>query len=120
MSQPLDENMMVREYGSEHSSGAGKPRPIGCGCGRKLMVAAIQLARMSCTQRQRSGGAERDVAHVHVGGCRVVGWSGIVGIACGCGTSRNKKRYGRRGSTSMDKMSCLLTHAFHATQCKEQ
>ena len=60
MSQPLDENSMVREYGSEHSSGAGKPRPIGCVCGRKLMVAAVQLARMSCTQRQRSGGAKRD------------------------------------------------------------
>ena len=63
---------MVREYGSEHSSGAGKPRPIGCVCGRKLMVAAVQLARMSCTQRQRSGGAERDEAHV--GG--VVPWVG--------------------------------------------
>ena len=60
VSQPLDENSMVREYGSEHSSGAGKPHPIGCVCGRKLMVAAVQLARMSCTQRQRSGGAERD------------------------------------------------------------
>ena len=29
-----------------------------------MIVAAVQLARMSCTQRQRSGGAERDVAHV--------------------------------------------------------
>ena len=65
----LDENSMVREYGSEHSSGAGIPRPIGCGCGRKLMVAAVQLARMSCTQRQTSGGAERDEAHV--GGMRI-------------------------------------------------
>ena len=27
------------------------------------MVAAVQLARMSCTQRQRSGGAERDEGH---------------------------------------------------------
>ena len=64
MSQPLDENLMVREYGSEHNSGAGKLRPIGCVCGRKLLVAAVQLARMSCTQRQRSDGAERDEAHV--------------------------------------------------------
>ena len=54
----------VREYGSEHSSGAGKPRQIGCVCSRKLMVAAVQLAHMSCTQRQRSGGAERDEGHV--------------------------------------------------------
>ena len=69
VSQPLDENSMVREYGSEHTSGVGKPRPIGCGCGRKLMVAAVQLARMSCTQRQRSGVAERDEAHV--GGMRI-------------------------------------------------
>ena len=61
---------MVQEYGLEHSSGAGKPRPIGCVCGRKLMVAAVQLARMSCTQRQRSGGAERDEAHV--GGMRIL------------------------------------------------
>ena len=110
MSQPLDENSMVRDYGSEHSSGAGKPRPIGCVCGRKLMVTAVQLARMSCTQRQRSGGAERDEAHV--GGRRAVDWSGVVGIACGCGSGRNKKRDGRRGSTSMDKLSCLLTHVY--------
>ena len=55
---------MVWEYGSEHRSGAGKPCPIGCVCGRKLMVATVQLARMSCTQRQRSDGAERDEAHV--------------------------------------------------------
>ena len=27
------------------------------------MVAAVQLARMSCTQRQRSGGAKRDEGH---------------------------------------------------------
>ena len=60
---------MVWEYGSEHRSGVGKPRPIGCGYGRKLMVAAVQLAHMSCTQRQRSGGAERDEAH-H-GGMRI-------------------------------------------------
>ena len=110
MSQPLDENSMVREYGSEHISGAGKPRPIGCVCGRKLMVAAVQLARMSCTQRQRSGGAERD--EVHIGGHRAVGWSSVVGITCGCGSGRNKKRDGRRGSTSMDKLSCLLTHVY--------
>ena len=69
MSQPLDENLMVREYGSEHSSGAGKPRPIGCVCGRKLMVAAVQLACMSFTQRHRSDGAERD--EVHIGGMRI-------------------------------------------------
>ena len=60
---------MVREYRSEHSSGAGKLRPIGCVYGRKLMVAAVQLARMSCTQRQRSSGAERDEANV--GGMRI-------------------------------------------------
>ena len=36
---------------------------------RNVMVAAVQLARMSCTQRQRSGGAERDEAHV--GGMRI-------------------------------------------------
>ena len=83
MSQPLDENWMVREYGSEHTSGEGKPRPIGCGYGRNLMVAAVQLARMSCTQRQRSGGAKRDEAHV--GGRGAVGWSGVVGIARGSG-----------------------------------
>ena len=83
MSQPLDENLIVWEYGSEHSSGAGKPRPIGCVCGRKLMVAAVQLARMSCTQRQRGGAAERGEAHV--GGRGVVGWSGVVGIASGSG-----------------------------------
>ena len=110
MSQPLDENSMVREYGSEYSNGAGKSCPIGCVCGRKLMVAAVQLARMSCTQRQRSGGAKRDEGHV--GGHRAVGWSGVVGIACGCGSGRNKKRDGRHGSTSMDKLSCLLTHVY--------
>ena len=82
------------------------------------MVPAVQLAHMSCTQRQRSGGAERD--EVHVGGRRAVGWSGVVGIACGCGSGRNKKRDGRRGSTSMDKLSCLLTHALHTAHCKEQ
>ena len=27
------------------------------------MVAAVQLAHMSCTQRKRSGGAERDEGH---------------------------------------------------------
>ena len=42
---------------------------IACACGRNLMVAAVQLARMSCTQRQRSGGAERDEGHV--GGMRI-------------------------------------------------
>ena len=102
MSQLLDENLMVREYGSEHRSGASKPRPTGCGCGRKLMVAAVQLARMPCTQRQRSGGAERDEAHI--GGRRAVGWRGVMGIACGCGSGRNKKRDGRRGPTSIDKL----------------
>ena len=105
MSQPLDENSMVREYELEHSSGAGKPRPIGCVSGRKLMVTVVQLAHMSCTQRQRSGGAERFEA------C-AVGWSGVVGIVCGCGSGRNKKHDGRRGSTSMDKLSCLLTHVY--------
>ena len=74
------------------------------------MVATVQLARMSCTQRQRSSGAERDEAHVE--GRRAMGWSGVVGIACGCGSGRNKKRDGRRGSTSMDKLSCLLTHVY--------
>ena len=69
MSQPLDENSMVREYESEHSSGAGKPRPIGCVCGLKFMVDTVQLARMSCTQMQRSGGSERDERHV--GGMRI-------------------------------------------------
>ena len=60
---------MVWEYGSEHGSGVGKPCPIGCVYGRKLMVAAVQLAHMSCTQRQRSGGAERDEGHI--GGMRI-------------------------------------------------
>ena len=83
---------------------------ITSGCGRNLMVAAVQLAHMSCTQRQRSGGAERDEAHA--GGRRAVGCSGVVGIACGCGSGRNKKRDGRRGSTSMYKLSCLLTHVY--------
>ena len=109
---------MVREYRSEHRSGAGKPRPIGCGCGRKLMVAAVQLAHMSCTQRQRSSGAERDEAHF--GGRRAVGWIGVVGIARVCGSGRNKKHDGRFGSTSMDKLSCLLTHALHTAHYKEQ
>ena len=118
MSQPLDQNSMVREYGSEHRSGAGKPRPIGCGCGRKWMVAAVQLARMSCTQRQMSGGAERDEARV--GGRRALGWRGGVGITCGSGSGRNKKHDGRRGSTSMDKLSCLLTHALRTSHCKER
>ena len=83
MSQPLDENSMVREYRLEHISGAGKPRPNGCVCGTKLMVAAVQLARMSCTQRQRGGAAERGEAHV--GGRGAMGWSGVMGIACGSG-----------------------------------
>ena len=91
---------------------------IVCGCGRNLMVAAVQLAHMSCTQRQRSGGAERDEAHV--GGRRAMGWSGVVGIACGCGSGRNKKRDGHRGLTSMEKLSCLLTHALHTAHYKEQ
>ena len=30
---------------------------------RNVMVAVVQLARMSCTQRQRSGGSERDEGH---------------------------------------------------------
>ena len=37
---------------------------IACGCGRNLMLAAFQLAHMSCTQRQRGGAAERGEAHV--------------------------------------------------------
>ena len=82
------------------------------------MVTAVQLARMPCTQRQRSGRAERDEAHV--GGRRAVGWSDVVGIVCGCGSGRNKKLDGRCGSTSMDKLSCLLTHALHTADCKEQ
>ena len=82
------------------------------------MVAAVQLARISCTQRQRSARAERD--EVDVGGRHAVGWSGVMGIACGCGSGRNKKRDGRRGSTSMDKLSCLLTHALHTAHRKEQ
>ena len=53
-------------------------------------------------------------------GRRAMGWSGVVGIACGCGSGRNKKRDGRRGSTSIDKLSCLLTHALHTAHCKEQ
>ena len=67
----------------EDRSGAGKPRPIGCGCGRKLMVAAVQLARMSCTQRQMSGGAERDEAHVGdvVPWVGAESWESRVGVA---------------------------------------
>ena len=91
---------------------------ITCGCGRNLMLAAFKVAHMSCTQRQRGGAAERGEAHV--GGRGSVGWSGVVGIACGYGSGRNKKRDGRRGSTSMDKLSCLLTHALHTAHCKEQ
>ena len=82
MSQPLDENWMVREYGSEPGAEHAS-RIQACGCGRNLMVAAVQLARMACTQRQRSGGSERGEAHV--GGRGAVGWSGIVGIACASG-----------------------------------
>ena len=52
---------------------------IACGRGRKLMLAAFQLAHMSCTQRQRGGAAER--AEAQVGGRGAVGWSGAVGIA---------------------------------------
>ena len=37
---------------------------IACGCGRNLMLAAFQVAHMSCTQRQRGGAAERGEAHV--------------------------------------------------------
>ena len=83
---------------------------ITCDRGRNLMLAAFKVAHMSCTQRQRSDGAERD--DVHTGERSAVRWSGIVGIACGCGSGRNKKRDGRRGSTSMDKLSCLLTHVY--------
>ena len=90
---------------------------IACGYDRNLMVVVVQLAHMSCTQRQRGGGAERDEAHV--GGRCAVGWSGVVGIACGCGSGRNKKHDGCRGSTSKDKLSCLLTHALHTAHCKE-
>ena len=56
---------------------------IACGCGRNLMLAAFQLAHMSCTQRQRSGAAERGEAHIGERG--VVGWSGVVGIVSGRG-----------------------------------
>ena len=56
---------------------------IACGCGRNLMLAAFQLAHISCTQRQRGGAAERGEAHV--GGRGAVGWSGVVGIASGSG-----------------------------------
>ena len=52
---------------------------ITCGYGRNLMLAAFQLAHMSCTQRQRGGAAERGEAHVGERG--VVGWRGIVEIA---------------------------------------
>ena len=55
----------------------------GCGSGRNLMLAAFQVAHMSCTQRQRGGVAERGEAHV--GGCGAVGWSSVVGIASGSG-----------------------------------
>ena len=48
---------------------------IACGCGRRLMLAAFQVAHMSSTQRQRGGAAERGEAHV--GGRGVVGWSDI-------------------------------------------
>ena len=37
---------------------------IACGYGKNLMLAAFKVAHMSCTQRQRSGGAQRDEAHV--------------------------------------------------------
>ena len=56
---------------------------IACGYGRNLMVASVQLPRMSCTERQRSGGDERGEAHI--GECGVVGWSSVAGIACGSG-----------------------------------
>ena len=42
---------------------------IVCGYGRNLMLTAFKVAHMSCTQRQRSGGAERHEAHV--GGMRI-------------------------------------------------
>ena len=54
---------------------------IAGGCGRNLMLAAFKVAHMSCTQRQSGGAAERGEAHV--GGRGAVGWSGVVGIACG-------------------------------------
>ena len=44
---------------------------IACGCGRNQMLAAFQLAHMSCTQRQRGGAAQRGEAHV--GGRGAVG-----------------------------------------------
>ena len=56
---------------------------IMCGCGRNLMLAAFQVAHMSCTRRQRGGTAER--GEEHVGGRGAVGWSGVVGIASGNG-----------------------------------
>ena len=56
---------------------------IACDCGRNLMVAAFQVAHMSCTQRQRGGAAERGEAHV--GGRGAMGWRGVVGIASGSG-----------------------------------
>ena len=52
---------------------------IACGCGRNLMLAAFQVAGMSCTQRQRGGVAERGEAHI--GGRGAVGWRGVMGIA---------------------------------------
>ena len=56
---------------------------ITCGYGKNLMLAAFQVAHMSCTQRQRGGAAERGEAHV--GGRGAVGWSSVVGIVCGSG-----------------------------------
>ena len=64
--------MKIRWCGStDRSTAAEQANRVqsGCGYGRKLMVTAVQLARMSCTQRQRSGGAERDEGHV--GGMRI-------------------------------------------------
>ena len=67
--------------------------------------------------KAEGGAAER--GEVHVWGRGDMGWSGVVGITCGCGSGRNKKRDGHRGSTSMDKLSCLWTHALHTDHWKE-
>ena len=56
---------------------------IAGGCGRNLMLAAFQLAHMSCTQRQRGGAA--DWGEAHIGEHGAVGWSGVVGIMSGGG-----------------------------------
>ena len=72
----------------------------------------MRLAHLSAKERQGKEVIATSEDPCTRWGRRAVGWSGVVGIVCGCGSGRNKKRDGRRGSTSMDRLSCLLRHVY--------